>query len=50
MRSRQFKKKTQDPSNSDNSLWTETPAEREERLKKQVLSNLSEFLFILLIR
>lgn len=36
MRSRQFKKKAQDPSNSDNSLWTETPAEREERLKKQV--------------
>ncbi|CAB4378167.1 unnamed protein product [Rhizophagus irregularis] len=39
MRSRQFKKKTQDPSNSDNSLWTETPAEREERLKKQATSN-----------
>jgi hypothetical protein len=35
MRSRQFKKRAQDQSYSDNSLWTETPAEREERLKKQ---------------
>ncbi|RIA85275.1 hypothetical protein C1645_741698 [Glomus cerebriforme] len=39
MRSRQFKKRAQDSRDSDNSLWTETPAEREERLKKQMSSN-----------
>jgi len=38
MRSRQFKKRAQDPKDNDNSLWTETPVEREERLKKQVWS------------
>jgi len=39
MRSRQFKKRAPNSSESDNSLWTETPAEREERLKKQASSN-----------
>ncbi|CAG8463826.1 2629_t:CDS:2 [Ambispora gerdemannii] len=33
MRSRQFNKKEYDPSKVDNSLWTETPAERIERIK-----------------
>ncbi|CAG8520367.1 2140_t:CDS:2 [Ambispora leptoticha] len=34
MRSRQFSKKEYDPSKIDNSLWTETPAERIERIQK----------------
>ncbi|CAG8650384.1 1452_t:CDS:2 [Funneliformis mosseae] len=38
MRSRQFKKRAHNPNDNDNSLWTETPAEREERLKKQASS------------
>ncbi|CAI2184326.1 13709_t:CDS:2 [Funneliformis geosporum] len=38
MRSRQFKKRAVNPNDNDNSLWTETPAEREERLKKQATS------------
>nr|CAG8435401.1 12549_t:CDS:2 [Entrophospora candida] len=38
MKSRKFKQKTTDPSSADNSLWTETPAERRERLQKEVIT------------
>ncbi|CAJ0769608.1 9347_t:CDS:2, partial [Entrophospora sp. SA101] len=38
MKSRKFKQKTTDPSSADNSLWTETPAERKERLQKEVIT------------
>ncbi|RHZ77191.1 hypothetical protein Glove_184g76 [Diversispora epigaea] len=35
MKSRQFSQKTHDPKLNDNSLWTETPAEKQERLKSK---------------
>ncbi|CAG8599251.1 9506_t:CDS:2 [Paraglomus occultum] len=35
MKSRQFKKISRDPSQDNNSLWTETPAEREKRITDQ---------------
>ncbi|CAG8681081.1 9282_t:CDS:2 [Dentiscutata heterogama] len=38
MRSRSFKQKTHDPEKIDNSLWTETPADRQIRLQKQSTS------------
>ncbi|CAG8805404.1 5317_t:CDS:2, partial [Racocetra persica] len=36
MRSRQFKRRTHDPEKNDNSLWTETPADRQIRLQKEI--------------
>ncbi|CAG8827737.1 8558_t:CDS:2, partial [Cetraspora pellucida] len=36
MRSRQFKQRAHDPEKKDNSLWTETPADRQIRLQKEI--------------
>ncbi|KAG9294802.1 hypothetical protein G9A89_008494 [Geosiphon pyriformis] len=38
LRSRKFNKKDYDPTKVDNSLWTETPSERQNRLKDQKAS------------
>jgi len=44
MKSRQFRKISRDSSQDNNSLWTETPAEREKRIVDQVLKSIGTFM------